>query len=67
MSKPIEITYIVEPEKQITDLEKCLLILRVVAKNYPMHFDIAIEALQRDFNLPQQQYATPKDNRGGGE
>lgn len=51
---PITQTYTVTWEQDITELEKCLLILRNVAKNYPRHFDIAIQALEREYQLPPE-------------
>ena len=33
-------------------LVECILFLRVLARNYPEHLDIAYEALQREYNLP---------------
>lgn len=55
MSEPLTQTFSVVVERDVTDLEMCLLTLRTVAKTYPRHFDIALEALQAEYRLPQMQ------------
>jgi hypothetical protein len=61
MSEPLTQTLTVTVEKDITDLEMCILMLRNIAKNYPRHFDIAIEALQAEYRLPQMQAVISED------
>lgn len=36
------------------ELVECLLALRIIARTYPRHFDIAYQALEREYNLPAQ-------------
>jgi hypothetical protein len=52
MSEPLTHTFSVVVEKQVTDLEMCLMTLRLVARTYPRHFDIALEALQAEYRIP---------------
>lgn len=62
MSEPLTQKFEVVVEKQVTDLEMCLMTLRLVAKIYPRHFDIAIETLQREFNMPQVEQVGMRDS-----
>lgn len=34
------------------DLVECILLLRIAARTYPKHFDIAYQALEREYNSP---------------
>lgn len=61
MSEPLTQTFKVVVERDVTDLEMCLLILRNVAKMYPRHFDIALEALQAEYRLPPLQAVISKE------
>lgn len=61
MSEPLTQTFKVVVENQITDLEMCLLSLRLIAKHYPRHFDIALEALQAEHRLPAMQAVISED------
>lgn len=36
------------------ELVECLLVLRIIARTYPKHFDIAYQALEREYNLPPE-------------
>lgn len=43
------------------DLVECLLFLRIVARTYPRHFDIAYQALEREHGLvPLLKGPTPQ-------
>lgn len=55
MSNLLTQTFEVVVERQVTDLEMCLLALRIIQQNYPNHYDIAIEALAREAMLPELQ------------
>lgn len=63
MNEPLTHTFNVVVEKDVTDLEMCLLILRNVANRYPRHFDIALEALRAEANLPPIQSVIRESNQ----
>ena len=43
------------PSNHVTDeLIECISFLRILARHYPRHLDIAYEALQREYNLPPE-------------
>jgi hypothetical protein len=61
-------TYNVMPDRDITDLEMCIMALRNLSNIYPRHFDIAYDALRQEHFLPIMQVATkpelPKERTG---
>lgn len=52
ITKTFEITLPSNHDKD--ELIECILILRIIARTYPRHFDIAYQALEREYNLPPE-------------